>query len=212
MPGGAEPSLLTLPGSHTPQGVSILARRRQPAYVLSFLLALGEIMAGATACAQLALGEMSALAGDVQARWQERRRAREAAEAAAAAAGEQEGAAGEEEQGPREYFLHRQRQKAAGLVEDSGGAGEGARVELSDEQRALMLLRKRRLHAAASLAQTAVDCCGPLALSSSLQVQPSLPCFYTALWSAPGRCLANPPDACPQPRSASRHCRPVVAL
>lgn len=176
------------------QGVSILARRRQPQHVLAFLLALGEIMQGAGACAEVALREMSELASDIQTRWEEGRRAaqdaedaREAAGAAAAAEAAAAEAAPEATadvqegggKGPghvRDYFLQRQREKqqreeAGGLEGEGDEEGSGSsRVELTEEQRALMLMRKGRVHAAASLAQSAVDCCGPLALSSSLQV------------------------------------------
>ncbi|GAB4823772.1 hypothetical protein N2152v2_010818 [Parachlorella kessleri] len=194
---GVAPELLPLlaePARAAVQGVSILARRKRPEHVLAFLLALREIMQGAGACAEAALRDASDLAADVQARWKARRAAWEQAQAAATApegasgAGYEAGrAAGEGAGSPaveevREFFLGRQRERAeaaaAGGLDPEEGCGDWAggpqsapgKVELSEEQRALRLLRKRRVHAAASLAQTAVDCCGPLAVSSSLQV------------------------------------------
>jgi hypothetical protein len=160
--------------THGLQGVSILARRLQPGHVLAFLVALWEIMQGAGACADAALREMSDVAAATQARWRERQQKREQAAAAAAAAGDS--AAGQSGAGispgeVREYFLRLQREREGGgvLGGDEGG-GEAQRVGMDGEQRAALALVKRRAHAAASLAQTAVDCCGPLALSSSLQV------------------------------------------
>lgn len=176
------------------QGVSIVARRKSPEHVLPFLLALGEVMQGTSSCAETALAELSQLAADVQAQWHERREAAGCAENAAAVAVAGAGGDGPQHQRVRDYFLQRQedqrQQEAAGGDRSEGIEGGVGRIEPSGEQRAVLLLRKRQVHAAASLAQTAVDCCGPLALSSSLQASSHL--FALRLPGRRARCVARP--------------------
>lgn len=175
--GGVAPGLVTLlaePARQALMGISIMARRRRPEHVLSFVLCLREIAHGAKLVAQEASLELERLDAVVR----ERKEALEAAlqeesiEKTGNASKTEDASASIDEIG--QYFAQHQAKKAQQQQqqeeEDSSIEEERKKVPVTLDEWNDVQVARRKAGSCGSLAQSAADAAGPLALSSSLPV------------------------------------------
>lgn len=177
---GVAPGLLPLlaePARQALQGVSIIARRRRPEHVLPFVLCIREIAKGAGVVAAEALADHETFAAVLERRWDAQQEKNAAEKASQDAVNADDGA--EDDQAVKmediaRFFEERRAQEVdeasnvPGALEDHPAAHERVAVSLAEWND--VQLTRRRAVACATLAQSAADTAGPLALSSSLPV------------------------------------------